>query len=249
MLLVLSGTLQYHGIDADNSSLTQFDTLVQAAINAPASYSDLSDYNIVFFGDSVFGNYQDFASIPGVIGALTKASVHNRAIGGSSATQLTPDDKSFPSAVQRFLSEDTAEISGEKKLCFVINYGLNDYFTGYTVEQYRDGLQAGVQSLQDAYPDAEILIASSNFITAFDNGTAFNNDLDETLNDYVTGAEETAAAMNVFFLNTNAALQWNPQTAACYLVDAVHPNEEGRFLFATAIIKALEEDIFSYPVH
>ena len=121
MLLVLSGTLQYHGIDADNSSLTQFDTLVQAAINAPASYSDLSDYNIVFFGDSVFGNYQDFASIPGVIGALTKASVHNRAIGGSSATQLTPDDKSFPSAVQRFLSEDTAEISGEKKLCFVIN--------------------------------------------------------------------------------------------------------------------------------
>lgn len=146
MLLVLSGTLQYHGIDADNSSLTQFDTLVQAAINAPASYSDLSDYDIVFFGDSVFGNYQDFASIPGVIGALTKASVHNRAIGGSSATQLTPDDKSFPSAVQRFLSEDTAEISGEKKLCFVINYGLNDYFTGYTVEQYRDGLQAGMQS-------------------------------------------------------------------------------------------------------
>ena len=208
-----------------------------------------SDYDIVFFGDSVFGNYQDFASIPGVIGALTKASVHNRAIGGSSATQLTPDDKSFPSAVQRFLSEDTAEISGEKKLCFVINYGLNDYFTGYTVEQYRDGLQAGVQSLQDAYPDAEILIASSNFITAFDNGTAFNNDLDEILNDYVTGAEETAAAMNVFFLNTNEALQWNPQTAACYLVDAVHPNEEGRFLFGTAIIKALDEDIFSYPVH
>ena len=249
MLLVLSGTLQYHGIDADNSSLTQFDTLVQAAINAPASYSDLSDYDIVFFGDSVFGNYQDFASIPGVIGALTKASVHNRAIGGSSATQLTPDDKYFPSAVQRFLSEDTAEISGEKKLCFVINYGLNDYFTGYTVEQYRDGLQAGVQSLQDAYPDAEILIASSNFITAFANGTAFNNDLNEILNDYVTGAEETAAAMNVFFLNTNEALQWNPQNAACYLVDAVHPNEEGRFLFGTAIIKALEEDIFSYPVH
>ena len=75
------------------------------------------------------------------------------------------------------------------------------------------------------------------------------DDLDEILNDYVTGAEETAAAMNVFFLNTNEALQWNPQNAACYLVDAVHPNEEGRFLFGTAIIKALEEDIFSYPVH
>lgn len=55
--------------------------------------------------------------------------------------------------------------------------------------------------------------------------------------------------MNVFFFNTNEALQWNPKNAACYLVDAVHPNEEGRFLFGTAIIKALDEDIFSYPVH
>lgn len=240
MLLVLSGTLQYHGTDSGDMSLSQFDTLVQTAIAAPASYSDLSGYDIVFFGDSVFGNYQDFASIPGVISALTKADTHNLAIGGSSATQISTDDNSFPSVVQSFLADD-AVLSGDKKLCFVINYGLNDYFSGYTTAEYRDSLQAGMQFLQNAYPDAEIVIVSPNFITAFDNGTAFNNDLEEILNDYVTVAEETAAAMNVPFFNSNEVLQWNVQNAACYLVDAVHPNEEGRFLFGTAIIKALEE--------
>ncbi len=241
MLLVLSGALQYHCADADINSLTQFDTLVQEAVASPASYPDLSDYDIVFFGDSVFGNYRDFASIPGVIGALTKADTHNLAIGGSSATQVSTDDNSFPSVAQRFLSEDATVLSGGKKLCFVINYGLNDYFSGYTVEEYRDNLQAGVQSLRDAYPDAEILIVSSNFITAFDNGTAHNNEFNEVLSDYMAAAEETATAMNTAFLNVNESLQWDAQNAAGYLADAVHPNEDGRFLFGQAIIKALEE--------
>lgn len=240
MLLVLSGTLQYRNTDT-YSSLVQFDALVRGAIDTPASYRDLSGYDIVFFGDSVFGNYQDFASIPGVTGALTKADTHNLAIGGSSATQISPDDKSFPSAVQRFLAEDSTSLSGEKGLCFVINYGLNDYFTGYSTEEYRNGLQAGVQALQDAYPDAKILIVSSNFITSFENGTAHNNELNEVLEDYVAAAEETAGAMNVAFLNANEILQWNVQNAADYLVDAIHPNEQGRYLFGVAIIKALEE--------
>lgn len=240
MLLVLSGALSYRDTEK-YSSLDHFSTLVQEAVASPVSYPDLSDYNIVFFGDSVFGNYRDFASIPGVIGALTKADTYNQAIGGSSATQISTDDTSFPSVVQRFLAEDAAALSGDKKLCFVINYGLNDYFSGYTVEEYRDSLQAGVQSLQDAYPDAEILIVSSNFITAFDNGTAHNNEWNEVLSDYVAAAEETATAMNTAFLNINESLQWDAQNAAGYLADAVHPNEEGRFLFGQAIIKALEE--------
>lgn len=240
MMLVLSGALRYQNTDTCNS-LAQYDTLVQHAVSSPASYPDLSDYDIVFFGDSVFGNYHDFASIPGVIGALTKAAPHNLAVGGSSATQISAGDKSFPSAVQHFLSGDNASLSEGKKLCFIINYGLNDYFTGYTVEDYEKGLQAGVQSLQEAYPDAEILIVSPNFIISFEYGTAHNNDFGEILADYVAAAEAVAGEQKVDFLNANEVLQWNAQNAAGYLVDAIHPNEEGRFLLGVAIIKALEE--------
>ena len=259
MLLVLSGALPLCTTDETNS-IEQFRSLITEAIATPAVYPDLSDYNIVYFGDSVLGNYHDFASIPGVISALTGAHADNLAIGGSFATQLDTADNSFPSVVQRFLSgsvttandTDTAEPKKEspgnstalptgEKLCFVINYGLNDYFSGYTVKEYCEGLSAGIQALQTAYPEAEILIVSSNFITSFDNGTAVNNDLGEVLEDFVTAAGETAADMNVHYLNVNDVLQWDVKNAACYLVDAVHPNAEGRFLFSKAVIKALGE--------
>ena len=240
MLLVLSGALRYQDADTGNS-LARYDALVQGAVAAPASYPDLSDYEIVFFGDSVFGNYQDFASIPGVVGALTHAATYNLAVGGSFATEFSGEPKSFPNAVQQFLAGDSNALSEGKKLCFVINFGLNDYFCGYAAEDYGKGLQAGVQALQNACPDAEILIVSSNFITSFENGTAHNNELGEELADYVAAAGNVAAAQNVDFLNVNDVLQWNAQNAAAYLVDAIHPNEEGRFLFGVAIIKALEE--------
>ena len=51
-------------------------------------------------------------------------------------------------------------------------------------------------------------------------------------------AEETAAAENVDFLNINDALQWNENNAAEYLVDSIHPNEEGRFLFGVEVTRA-----------
>lgn len=240
MLLVLSGALRLHTSDTDNS-IEQFRSLVTQNVTSPTAYPDLSDYHIVYFGDSVLGNYHDFTSIPGVISALTGAHSDNLAIGGSSATQLSSDDKSFPSAVQRFLAKDSVTPADGQKMCFVINYGLNDYFSGYSTADYKEGLQDGVRALQTAYPEAKILIVSSNFISSFSNGTAKNNEQGEILTDFVAAAEDTAAVLQVDFLNVNHSLQWNASNAAGYLADAVHPNEEGRFLFGIAVIRALEE--------
>lgn len=241
MLLVLSGSMRF---DAANT-LPQFRSLVENAIFSPDSYPDLSDYDIVFFGDSVFGNYQDFASIPGVIHGLTGADCHNYAIGGSTATLVSAEDDSFSHAVQNYLTDHTASGTDSEKLYFIINYGLNDYFDGYALENYCTGLRNGIEALQEAYPDAGFLIVSSNYILSFDCGTALNGDSGKILTDYVTAAEETAAAVNADFLNINDVLQWNADNAAHYLADSVHPNEEGRFLFGRAVAKAL--GTFVYP--
>lgn len=246
MLLVLSGALRFENTES-TSTLEQFRTLIETSVAAPASYPDLSDYDIVFFGDSVFGNYHDFASIPGVIGALTGADCHNYAIGGSTATLTDAEDNSFIHAVQGFLADGADSLSDSKKLRFVINYGLNDYFVGYPTEDYCEGLRNGIQALQDAYPDAEFLIVSSNYILSFEKGTAVNGDSGEILADYIAAAEETAAAMSVDFLNVNDVLQWDAENAADYLADSIHPNEEGRFLYGVAVIRALETS--AYPAH
>lgn len=239
MLLVLSGSLQYRSAESDNS-LDHFYTLVQDAVNSPADYPDLSDYELIFFGDSVMGNYHDFASIPGVVHALTGATVHNLAIGGSSATRSSDDDNSFPNVVQDFLDHNTEELSGDKKLCFLINYGLNDYFEGYSIADYQDGLRTGIRALRKSYPDARIMVISSNYILSFEKGMAHTSDEENVLEDYIAAAEETAAAENVDFLNINDALQWNEHNAAEYLADSIHSNEEGRFLFGVEVIRALQ---------
>ena len=244
MLLMLSGSMRYQDTDTF-SSLERFRSILQNAVNARTGYPDLSDYELVFFGDSVVGNYQDFASIPGVIRALTGATVHNLAIGGSSATWTEGENISFDNAVRNFLENGTGELSGDKKLCFLINYGLNDYFEGYSIKDYQTGLSTGIRALREAYPDARILVISSNYILSFEKGTARIGDEENILADYIAAAEETAAAENVDFLNINNELQWNEKNAAEYLVDSIHPNEEGRFLFGNAVIRALHKIISS----
>ena len=165
--------------------------------------------------------------------------MHNLAIGGSSATRNSDDDKSFPNVVQDFLDHNMEELSGDKKLCFLINYGLNDYFEGYSIDDYQNGLRTGIRALRESYPDARIMVISSNYILSFEKGMARIGDEGNVLEDYIAAAEETAAAENVDFLNINDALQWNEHNAAEYLVDSIHPNEEGRFLFGVEVIRSV----------
>ena len=78
---------------------------------------------------------------------------------------------------------------------------------------------------------------SSNYILSFEKGTAPKGDEGNVLADYVTASEEIAAAEDVDFLNINEVLQWNADNAAKYLADAIHPNEEGRWLFGVAVVE------------
>lgn len=120
MLLILSGAMQYRDTE-DYNSLDHFSALVQQAVSSPATYPDLSDYDLVFFGDSVMGNYKDFASIPGVIGALTGAKVHNLAVGGSSATRSNGENASFNEVIENLLSTSSLSLPDDDKLLSLIH--------------------------------------------------------------------------------------------------------------------------------
>ena len=65
-------------------------------------YPDLSDHCLVFFGDSVIGNYTDSASIPGVVAGLTGAAVYNCGYGGNSAALGEERTISLPGIVDAF---------------------------------------------------------------------------------------------------------------------------------------------------
>ena len=231
----------------------------------------MSDLSVVFFGDSVIGNYTGSFSIPGVVNGFSGAHVYNCAQGGATASKDPATDDpaaamSFVIAVDTFLKQDPTVLREDtvyrtsleaylnddhrgRRLCFVINYGLNDYFSGYAVDDPEDpydtvtycgALRTGIRSLQEAYPDALILLAAPNYITFFENGTELHGEAGSTLTAYVQGAADVADQMGIPFYDTYHRLGVTEDNAADYLADAVHLNEEGRFLFGTALIATLD---------
>lgn len=218
-------------------------------------YPDLSGQQIVFFGDSIIGNYTDSTSIPGVINGLTGASVYNFAIGGTPATSKADVDNTFLPVLERFLSgeltvaqngtEFTYNADSDSQLCFVIHYGLNDYFEGLPLENpddpydnytYTGALRTGIRKLQATYPDATVLLVTPPYCSYYNEGADINGPEAGTLADYAAAVTQVAKDMNVSYINNYSDLGINNENAHIYLADGCHLNETGRFHAATHMI-------------
>lgn len=251
-------------VNADNAS-TALDALRELVVTeqtSPTEYPDLSSWDVVFFGDSIIGNYEGSFSVPGVTAGLSNAKTYNCAQGGTPAC-VDPDCVlSFPSSVDYFMAQDASTIPGDgpfrasmeeylqedhsgRKLCFVLNFGLNDYFGGHPVDNgqnpydtatYAGALREGISKLQSAYPDALILLMTPTFTVYFNNGTEPMSEKGGILTEYVDAALQVAKETNVLCLNNYTDLGINESTADTYLADGCHLNETGRFLLAERII-------------
>lgn len=229
--------------------------------------TDLSDADIVFFGDSVIGNFNDSTSIPGVVAGFTGAHVYNLGLGGTSATSSDdPKDLGLVSMTEAFLAGDTSlqtddtqvteelekylsdhSDGSEHATCFVISYGLNDYFAGYPIDTpqtdnpascYIGGLREAVSLLREAYPDCRILLMTPNFCSYYKNGTNPQSDVGGTLADYADAVIQAAEELDAEVLD-NYRLGINSKNYDTYLSDGCHPNELGRYIIGRNIISAL----------
>ncbi len=231
-------------------------------------YPDLSDLDIVMIGDSIIGNFKDSTSIPGATAAISNARTYNIGKGGAVGCTVDPVEdinsfismahafadgdvsrmpKSCPcvSSLERYLSEDHKD----RKLCFVINFGLNDYFAGKPAWNEADpedetvfygGIRAGIRILKETYPEATILIMTPNFTTFFGNGTLLPmGEPGSPLIEYVEGARKAAADEGVLCLDNYGELGINEENAELFLGDGVHYNENGRLIVAERIVYTL----------
>jgi len=224
--------------------LSKFKSLILSSQNSKTEMPDLSDWHIVFFGDSIFGNYTDSLAIPGVVNGFTGATVHNYGIGGDSSLQ-------FSGTLDAFLNHTAAttdtnmsfpydEInSTENELCFILHYGLNDYYSGvalddvenpYNLNTYGGSLRTGIKRLRDAYPNARIIIMTPPFTSYFDFGKEKNSSVGEPLYKYVDTGIAIAKEMNILYLDSYYSLGMNENNYYEYLVDGCHYNEYGRYL-------------------
>lgn len=247
-------------IDGENAEilLGELSALVQAEREKPSEYPDLSGWKVVFFGDSIFGNYEGSSAASGVVTALSGAETYNFAIGGTQGADGEGYHNSFPDKVEAFLTRNLSTTFEEnifpyesiteagENLCFVINYGLNDYFNGQQVadetnaqnrDTYAGALRVGVDKLKEAYPEAVIILMTPPYCDLFEGGTMKNGEAGGTLAEYVAAVEQVAAERNVLCQNNYSDFGITPENFRTYLEDGVHFNEYGRFMLGKRIIE------------
>ena len=205
-----------------------------------------------------------------MVGSLTGAQVYNCAKGGTPAATdpAAPDGQlSFPEMTERFIKGDTTGLEEDndffrglqkylsddhsgKRYCFVINFGLNDYFSGLPAENeadpenrgtYAGALRAGIGMLQAHYPDAVIILMGPTYTLEFSEGTQPRGEQGRVLLDYVETAEKAAEETGVCFINGYKEFGINKENQEQYLADGSHPNETGRFYIGNQIIRYMEK--------
>lgn len=234
--------------------------LISSYREAPVAYPDGSGLDIVFFGDSIIGNYTDSTSVPEVVSSLTGANVYNCGYGGRSAALGERDPYPVSMIVQALIDGDVsalpqeAQVSAgitkflnrEKKdneLMFVFNFGLNDYFNGYPVAgedpydiaTYSGALRTAVKSLKEAYPEAVIMLNTPNYTVYFEYGQGIQSENGGTLKEYADAVLQLAEELDVEVLDNFNELPINAENWKDYLSDGCHPNEYTRFLLGTRI--------------
>lgn len=225
----------------------------------PPHYPDLRNTEIIFFGDSIFGNFSNSMSIPGVVGALTGATVYNLGYGGSTATLSLDLPISLPVITDLFFAKEMGmipeqnQIYGEleayygtehsgRKQCYIINYGLNDYFEGFPVSSdepddigtYSGAIRTTVKTIREHSGDAQIILCTPTY-------TSFKPEAEPkySLESYVNEIYQLGSELGVDVLDNYYALGIDETNQEEYLSDMIHPNEKGRFLMAQKIIEIL----------
>ena len=247
--------------NADKLRLQTRDVLTAVRENAP-TYPDFSEYDIVFWGDSIIGNYTGSLSIPGVINGLTGAAVYNCGYGGTSASLGPETSVSLPGIVKAFFEKDLSEIPTEtqiyegflsyinaphidKKTCYVIHYGINDYFRGHPISSddpldittYAGAIRNAVACIKENSPDSQIILCTPIYC-----GYA-TDESDEPgiihLQEYVDAVFALAEELDVDVLDNFYAMGVNSSNYEEYLLDMVHPNEKYRFMIAQKVIESI----------
>ena len=258
LLVLTTCNLKY---PVDKKSFADDKEILLDIVKEDIKYPDLSGKEIVFFGDSIMGNYHGPLSIPGESESLSGADTFNLGIGGTSAiadfnrlvdaflgsASLSDiEDEDFIKELSRF--ED--EHDENKELYFVVNYGVNDYFMGvpvhvntgtpymdYAYDSYEASMTDGIIKLKSTYPDAKIFILSPIYTNYFEAGERIMSDVGAPLQSYRDMGKFISEKLGTEWIDSLNIIEINEDNYETYLLDEVHPNFEGIYLMSDSLIR------------
>ena len=248
-------------------ALQQLRAEIDREKSAPTQYGDLSEWSIVFLGDSIIGLETTTSSIPGMVKGLSGAKTYNCGECGILASRDAESQMNLNKMVSAIVDKQFSDLESytnfvenaslfvqeyenTKKLCFVINFGLNDYFMGHRVddsanpyneETYAGALSTAIRRLQEEYPMAQIVVMTPTYIDIYEAGTEQMSEAGGVLEEYVQAAIHVANEMGAASKNNYVDLQISGENSSEYLLDGCHLNADGRLLYAQQFIEFLVE--------
>lgn len=233
-------------------------------------FVDLSDKNVLFIGDSVFGNYTDRRSIPEQLRAMSGANTFNCGLGGALASysselpystqmldavlnatpDVLPEDSQPFIGLTEFLKAESKSALNSPNTVYVLHFGINDYINGapietetkdpYDVHSLCGAMRANIEKIRTACPDSRILMVIPNPIFNLEHGTLVMNEEAGVYENYVNALIKVAKESQVPYLD-NYHQTINCEKQATYVDDGVHPNDSGRYMISYALMHAIYE--------
>ncbi|MCM1145346.1 MAG: SGNH/GDSL hydrolase family protein [Blautia sp.] len=246
------------------------------------------DMQIVFMGDSILDNARGDGGVADLIGVGCNAQVYNMAMGGTTAALLPDerydfnrwDSRSLLGVVNAVIGnidgsclegyragEILEECDFSKTDYFIIEYGINDFFSqlpnnrylsdGVTLvaddaHTYVGALELAVNMLHGSFPDAKIIVCKPHYCQFFDAEVFVGDSYSMNTNygplvsygglcDYVY---EQHKQQNVLLYDALENSGINAYTADEYLEDGIHLSAEGRRAYAEPIIQKILADFY-----
>lgn len=245
--------------DLIEGQLIVLEEMVLRSESGEAEYEKRKNDVYVFFGDSIMGDVRDASSVPNVVAHMLGANVYNMGLGGVSVSGEIGESLNGVTILDEFISGERVQISEENalygeivkwqrsslssegELVFFVSYGINDYFLGKKIVDYKTALGNMVDTLRVQYPSAKVVLMTPTYIHMYGEGTQVFNEDGNVFADYVGATKEVSVEKNVILLDAYQELGVNAENASEYLVDEVHHNEQGRYMLADLISSKIDE--------
>ncbi|MCQ2492960.1 MAG: SGNH/GDSL hydrolase family protein [Lachnospiraceae bacterium] len=226
---------------------------IQSPDNMTDSTYDLSEYCTVYCGDSILALISDNTGIPYIISNFSGMGCILRAIGGSNAATVDGNEMSLKYQLNPDIINSEIEAFGmsEKKLLFVIEFGLNDYFVGLPINNPRDKydeytysgiIRSSIELIREEWPDSQILVIVPGYITMRQNGNERVSPKGGILDDYRKAAQKIIDEYGLYSINL-CEIGITQENSDTYLNDQVHYNSLGRYYVARAIMEYICSEV------
>lgn len=211
-------------------------------------YPGFEDYDVVFLGDSLFALFDGPYSMPSYFENMTGARVYNISKGGLTVYHESDENMSLGEYVDNIINCRTVDYENYdvfnremlrfnqdnhegRKLLFITDLVVNDYIfsspaRGEDSSSYEGALREGLEKLQEAYPQAEIVSFSIYYILDAVNGTN-ENAAGCVLNDYKEVLKEVSSQLNIKYIDMEKESPIEEVNSGYYLDDGLHPSMAG----------------------